>query len=768
MKKIFFFFVVIFSISVCAHGQKRISASAVEQIQKTLKDNPLLQDSDEDFKNTSATTDSRWQNESAVILSQRTSFSFDKQGVSAGKIVGRNILGLLFAPVTLGTSIAGVNKKNKNDIVVQEKERRKILLRDNFSIDQYSVLYFRLMQDGDAFAARVIKKNGDIENIDIAEAIGVTDASTIPDIFTGYTDSRPSRWGRTSYYKIPVINLEPGDIIEYEYQHMNTQTYYHNPDFKEFDPIYYSCNREIPVAKQAIEVVAENDNYYMAYKTLKGAPSFTTLSKDGKKIYRWSDNTYREKNTATTYVSKYLEMPTVKFQVLYARNNSKAYLWFENEDAMKNDLTTDALAAQAKTLWFQPAKLASTGTYMDGIEGSPDDYVKYLYKLMKKRQITDVSDDEYAQKAYYTIRSLTVRENWSDYAFAKIFSGLLAERKLDHEVVVTPYNTRTNIANLAFSNELGWAIKFKNKYYVNPDDNFNPGEIPAYLAGNDCINFSYANEKASYTKGTIPLGGPDDNTLAITVNASLEPQKKSNLSVERITAARNIVKNGMIEEAIAYTPYIESDFRNYDGDDMWEGLDEKTADARSEQFNKMKKEWKDKTKPEYMKSLVEDDFSYEVSSYDNFQMQNDGRSYRKQDLQYTEKFTLANVSSFAGDDILIGLPSLIGAQMRIEKKEQQSRTYSIDVNYARKLTWHIVMPVPAGYRAAGLENLSMNVSNNCGEFISSAKVENNSVVIDVKKVYKAKQFKAEDWQQLLDMLNAAYNFSQAKILLMKQ
>ena len=49
-----------------------------------------------------------------------------------------------------------------------------------------------------------------------------------------------------------------------------------------------------------------------------------------------------------------------------------------------------------------------------------------------------------------------------------------------------------------------------------------------------------------------------------------------------------------------------------------------------------------------------------------------------------------------------------------------------------------------------------------------AKLENNIVIIDVTKTYKAAMFKAEQWQQLLDMLNAAYDFSRAKIVLIKQ
>lgn len=762
-------FLLIFSLTIFsffAKAQKHISRQSLDLLQKTITANPLLQD-DEDFKMNS-NNDSRWQNESAIIISQKTSFSFDKQGVSAGKVVGRNLLGILLAPVTLGTSLYMANAYNKNQILVQESERRKILLRDNFAIDQYSVLYFRLAGEGDAFAARVIKKNGSLQQINPSEAIAVSDDNSIPSIYTSYTDPDLSRSYNPPYYKIPVADLEPGDMIEYEFTHLNTQTYYHNPDYKEFEPVYYLCNRELPVARQSIEVISENDNYYIACKSLKGAPSFTTADKNGRKIYKWTDDQYREKNKKSSYTNQFLEMPLVKFQVLYAKNSSRDFLWFDNEEAMKNDLSDNALAEQAKTLWFHPGKATNTGSYMDGVNGSTDDNVKALYKILKKHGVTDAADDEYVQKAYYTIRSMTMNERWGDYAYAKILSGLLDEKKIAHEVVVTPYNTRTNIQNLAFSNELAWLIKYNNKYLVNPEDHLNPGELPFYLAGNDCISFPYDKEKAAFVKAAIPAGTAEENSFVINIKATLETTKKQDVSVDKTTEAKNLSKGSVIDDALAYTPYMESDCRNYDGESMWEGLDARTADARIGQFNKIKKDWKEKDKPAYMKSLEEEDLGYEVSSFDNFQVQSDGRSYKKQQLVYNEKFTVANVSSFAGEDIVIGLPSFIGGQTRIEKEEQQPRSYSISVRYPRKINWHIEMPVPAGYTAAGLENLHKSVNNNCAEFTSVAKLQNNTVIIDVTKTYKAANFKAEEWQQLLDMLNAAYDFSKAKIVFIKQ
>src|SRR5262245_49194666 len=119
------------------NAQQRISKRETDLLEKNLKANPLLSDKDADFSERNTT---QWPNESAVILSQKTTFEFDKKGISAGKVIGRNVLGLIFALPTVGTSLIWANAGNGDTkILVEETERRRILLRDKFALEQYSI-----------------------------------------------------------------------------------------------------------------------------------------------------------------------------------------------------------------------------------------------------------------------------------------------------------------------------------------------------------------------------------------------------------------------------------------------------------------------------------------------------------------------------------------------------------------------------------------------------------------------------------------------------
>ncbi len=740
-------------------AQQRISSKQVDQLNKSVKESKLLGE-DADFS--AGTTETKWANESAVILCQKTQFDFDKKGISAGKRIGRNIWGVIFAIPTLGTSLYYANARNETKILVEETERRKILLRDKFALEQYSILYFRFSAEGDAFAARVIKKDGSTQPVDLSESVKVEDVKSVPGVFRSYTDGRLTSYYRPVFYKIAIPDLEEGDAIEYEFKNYNTQEYSSNPNYKEFDPVYYICNREMPVARQIIEVVTEDDKYYIGYKSLKGAPEFSQTLSGGKKVYRWVDDN-REKLTDTRYVNEFVEQPSVKFQVIYARSNSKGFVWFNDAEDMKRDLTTEELSSKVKTFWFNPSKIQATGDYTAGLRMSIDNTVSFIYKSLKKRGIAEAAEDDYVRKTYYSLRGQTMYSNWSDFAFAKVFSELLEKRKIAHEIIVSTSNLRTQLNKVAFTQEVAWLVKYKGKYYCNPNEHLNPEEIPVSLSGNACIRFNYNDEKSSVSD-VIPVSDTNANVIATPVNASLTADNV-NIVVNKTVEAKGLVKDDVIDDVLALTPFMESDFRNYDGGGMWEQLSDKDQAKAIEEFNKEKKEWKEE-KPKMMKELAENEYDSKIEKYENFRVLQDGRSHKKRFIKYTEDFTVGELTAIAGNDIVVALPALMGSQPRITTEERK-RTVPVDVRYARKLLWHIVMPVPDGYLVKGLEGLTRFVDNTCGTFSSTAVVEGTNLVIDIKKIYKNGHFDTAQWQEMVTVLDLAYNFSQSKIVLKK-
>jgi hypothetical protein len=354
--------------------------------------------------------------------------------------------------------------------------------------------------------------------------------------------------------------------------------------------------------------------------------------------------------------------------------------------------------------------------------------------------------------------------NWSDFAFAKVFSGLLELNKIEHEIVVSAPNNRTSLNSIAFTQEIAWLIKYKNKYYSNPGEHSNPQDIHAWLVGNNAIHFPYNNEKTKAASEVLPLTDTLDNAMLTLVSARLD-DAKVNIMVDKTVEAKGLVKDDVIDEALALTPFMEADFRNFDGLSMWEGLNMNQEEKATQNFNDQKKEWKEQ-KPIMMKGLAENEYGYEVEKYDNFRLQQDGRSFKKRNLKYSESFVLADMTAAAGNDLVVAVPGLMGLQPKI-KKDERKRLMPIDVRYPRALNWKITFAIPAGYEVKGLENLQKKIENSCGSFTSTAFVEGSNLMVYAKKIYAGRRFDMAQWPQVLEILDAAYDVSQAKIILKK-
>jgi len=120
----------------------------------------------------------------------------------------------------------------------------------------------------------------------------------------------------------------------------------------------------------------------------------------------------------------------------------------------------------------------------------------------------------------------------------------------------------------------------------------------------------------------------------------------------------------------------------------------------------------------------------------------------------------------AGDNLLVAVPGLIGDQLFISQDERK-READAYMSFPRSLRNVINFTIPAGYKIVGINNLNINIDNEVGTFAVLATVEGNKLNLLIKKIYKQTTVKKENWPKMLEMLDAAFNFSQKKVLLKK-
>ncbi|MFZ1261939.1 MAG: hypothetical protein WAT34_00400 [Chitinophagaceae bacterium] len=263
---------------------------------------------------------------------------------------------------------------------------------------------------------------------------------------------------------------------------------------------------------------------------------------------------------------------------------------------------------------------------------------------------------------------------------------------------------------------------------------------------------------------TLPASNPDENITTNTITASMDTSGRT-LVVVHQKAITGLSKQFYNIQGLVYTTALDDDHRSYGGeDDIRAGMKGTVLESYEDKLRERKKE--DKTrKLEYMKKAFEDEYAT-ITSYTEFLLNTEGRTWRKQELNYTSKFELGDMVKIAGNNLLVSVPGLVGEQLFISQDERK-READAYMSFPRSLRNIINFTIPEGYKVVGINNLNLNIDNEVGTFAVRASVEGNKLNLLVKKVYKQTTVKKENWPKLLEMLDAAFNFSQKKILLKK-
>lgn len=158
-------------------------------------------------------------------------------------------------------------------------------------------------------------------------------------------------------------------------------------------------------------------------------------------------------------------------------------------------------------------------------------------------------------------------------------------------------------------------------------------------------------------------------------------------------------------------------------------------------YNEEKKKLEQRQAQDYnirdtkLKEDIESSMEVKVSDYKNFKLKSLGMWEESPNIEYSDDFTIENVTKKAGPNYILELPKLIEAQTEIKDK-QKKRDRDIYMKYARSFLNEINFTIPDGYSVDGLEALNKEVKNNTGGFISTAKIEGNILKITSKILFR--------------------------------
>lgn len=692
---------------------------------------PILNEPAPAFKET--VTPARWNKESAVVIGYSRSILFDRK--SRGGFLTRKERSLWFL----------------------EKDRLRIRLNDMNAVQGFSEIYFRYGNKEDGFIARILKPDGTTRTVDLKAAVTIEDQRDVPEFFQSFFDKVANSQYR--YFKVPVGDLEPGDILEYVAT-TKSKLDVTASGYIEFEPVYEVCSKKYPTMFNEIAIETDDKSYFK-YMSLNGAPKFVKENAADPGFFRYVfTDRNRDVEKDVNFVSPMLNYPVVKFQVIYSNSDGIKGALIGEKGELKNTFTREELARKA----WEDYEMVGDAPYSQGL--SVQAFINNCWSELQKLGAKDWPEKQFPDKAYYFLRNKVVfRDTYlSDKYFAYIFGSLLYQRDIKSDLVITIANNIGKMKDVLFDGEIRYVIKVGDKLYFNTTDFSNPGELDESLLDNEAYIIYQPAKKGGGQEikpYTLPGTAAADNTVEAVFKTQLTPDMKS-LMVVRTASYKGIKKANASASQLKYTTYMLDDYRNYGGESPVTKMRDREQEAYNSTVQAMKEEFK-KRKPEQVKELLEAEYHTRVNDI-HYDIITDGRNFKKPVLTVKEGFVLQDFVRRAGKKYMINLPGLAANQLQI-KKEERTRTYDIDLRFPATYTWNITFQVPEGYAVEGLAELNKSVDNETGTYSLKAKEEGGSVVLEITKVYKQKLVPKNKWNDMLAFLDAAYNGSFKYILL---
>ena len=653
---------------------------------------------------------------------------------------------------------------------INETLRRSVKLLDQAAVDAFSEFYYRKAVD---VGFKIIKPNGKEITVDLSKAVEVK--TEVPDFFRTYY-----RYS-SSYYKLAIPSLEKGDIIDFFYR--TTDSYTNYGQEIEFSPFLFTLNATYPSLGQKISFSVDR-GFYINFGTYNGAPAFQegASGTDTKgrqkafiKTYQLVDGE-REKREEIRWNNLYEQNPYVKFQVIYVSPRYAQYSqYFIGEiGEVKSQVTAREVVNTVNRI------VASSHNILDEYDKETRGYLK-RHRVTNPTEATQLAHHYFRfklMKNYYDYLPLKYDNLESDlisvnsHKYVATMQRILSAQGLRTEVVVAIPTTLGRLEDVLLTDELALGLRVNGSQgmYLFPFDNHAPFDrIPAALEGAQAYVFSPTRSSRSTVERwdaiTLPERAPDAHQYITDMQVTIGDDFET-LQIETKNTLSGSFKADYSEVILHGFDYLKADEKKFDPkyrEETPRGNSRRIAEAKRKA--EAAREEKRIQQKKIMQRAVERE--YEVVSYDEITLQEDGRYEDAAPLVYEEKFQINNVMKKAGNNYLLEVGKLIGPQMLIEEDEKY-RQADIFLSNARTFEYHITLTLPDGYQAKGLEDLNVKLDNRAGQFVAKARQEGNKLLITSKKSYKKKLMAQQEWPQLVDFLDAAYLFSQKKIILSKK
>jgi hypothetical protein len=634
--------------------------------------------------------------------------------------------------------------------------RRKIKLQDAAAIKEFSEFSFKdklkvsRNKAPKVFGAKVIKPNGKEIEVDIQKEIIQIDEES----------------------KVAIPNLEIGDIIDFYYFSKDSYT----DESQAFNGVEETVGDVYPIMDMKITFNL-NKHLFFNFASYNGAPQIATIDseKSNGVVYELAVKDI-EKSDYQRWFYPFVEMPCYRFQILLNVVFGRNYAGFTDDKSgsLKSKVTKEEVFNFYKKGYKPFGDIGQLEDYIkEHTFASEEEKIREIYNFSKYRYFTRFTEYAVASEAKLTdapsINALSFIS--SEEYFIDFLMSYLNDFKISYDIILATSRYNGSIDDLLIGRNLKALIRVNTPtpiYY----EYFTP------FTNVDMFDYSLENSKAYVLKVSgmkkivgientvLPSTSLKDNLSKVISNVSINDDFTA-VKVNRESSLMGHFKEEEQSDKLRFFDYIHEDYKKYNEKSILDRMGEGSKKERlKKEYEALINKIKDKQKENFKKS-TSDEFDSEIADH-SLTIKNTGRLGIKTPFVYEEDFNIKNnLIKKAGSNYLIEIGKMITSQIEIDKKEKERKS-NVYFGFPRTFENEIVFTIPEGYTVSGLEKLNKNVTNDTGGFTSNAVVEGNKLIIKTNKFYNNYYEPNSNWSKMILFLDAAYQFTQEKILLKKK
>jgi hypothetical protein len=323
-----------------------------------------------------------------------------------------------------------------------------------------------------------------------------------------------------------------------------------------------------------------------------------------------------------------------------------------------------------------------------------------------------------------------------------------------------------------YADDFGLALLTNDKHIYTVQNVFDsPDQLPYYFEGQPPTSLykeiDFGNDGPDKSGYNLALSPAESNVHTENLTINFNPDDPQKINVERKTVLTGHAKLVTQKSLVIDEDYYAEDRKVMGISQSF--IDELNSTHKGEKivseyqsvFDDGRKKLKEDVKDE-----IEQQFDIEQVELSDYNIEQAGIFINKPEFIYNTKFSTNNWVNTAGSNYILEVGKMVTPAIKLTP-EQRERNLDVYMAYARTFQYNVEIPVPNGFSVDGIDKLNTKVENTTGSFTTTASLDSGKVTLHVTQTFNRAFEKANKWPELLEILDAATSFENAKILLKK-